>query len=129
MPIYEYGCRNCKEIFTLVRPVSESKEKGICPKCKGEANRLLSQFSNYSASAPDDALVIKDKMEDKKAEKMRFAEDWEKKHPDPLKKWREERQKACGKGPEAWIEYAKEEEAKKKKKETYGENWLGREVY
>ncbi len=128
MPIYEYGCHKCKESFTMVRPVAESKEDAICPKCNGEAKRLLSQFSNYSASAPDNAFVVKDKMEGKKWDKMRYAEDWDKKNPDPLKRWRDERQEACGKGPEAWVEYANEEKAKEKKKETYGDNWLGREL-
>ena len=128
MPIYEYGCHKCREVFTVVRPVAESKEGAICPKCKGEAKRLLSQFSNYSASSPDNTMVVKDKMEGIKWEKMRWAKDEETKNPDPLKKWRDERQEACGKGPEAWIEYAKEEDNKKKKKETYGEKWLGREL-
>jgi len=128
MPIYEYGCPNCKESFTIIRPMSERKEETICPKCKVEAKRLISQFSSYSAFAPDSASVMKDQQDEKKWRSKRWGEDFKAKNPDPLKKWREERCKTLGVGPERWVQWVKEEDAKKKKKETYGNNWYGREL-
>jgi putative FmdB family regulatory protein len=45
MPIYEYRCQDCSEVFEKI--LWNSKEEGVCcPSCKGKnVNRLLSPFS------------------------------------------------------------------------------------
>jgi len=111
-----------------MRSRSESNTGTECPKCKGEAKRLLSGFSHYSASAPDSQVVRKDGHDQKMWESKRKAADNKLKNPDPLKPWREERCKTLGYGPEKWTDWAKEENTKKQKKKDYGDNWLGREA-
>ena len=128
MPFYEYGCHDCRLKFQLQRPVTEYKEDGLCPECGKLTKKLMSNFSHHSTFAPDSGVKLKERHDDKKSEKMSWAKDYDRKNPDPLKSWRKEREQACDKGPEAWVEEANEKKAKEKKKETYGENWLGREV-
>ena len=41
MPIYEYECRRCKEIFEIFHKIDESC-KVACPKCLGPAKKLIS---------------------------------------------------------------------------------------
>jgi hypothetical protein len=67
------------------------------------------------ATPPDSYLVTQDKAKEKMWMSQRRAEDDKVKDPDPLARWRAERQQACGKGPEAWVEWAKEEMVKKDK--------------
>ena len=128
MAFYEYGCKDCRLKFQLQKPFSQSKEDAPCPECGQPSKRLLSEFSHFSAIAPGTGAKIRDGAMEKKWNSQRKSEDFDKKNPDPLKRWRKEREKACDKGPEAWTEYANEQKAKETKKETYGENWLGREV-
>ena len=46
MPIFEYKCSRCSEVFeVLVR----GNEKPICPKCKGK--RLKKLISSFNAGA------------------------------------------------------------------------------
>jgi len=40
MPIYEYKCKKCGNIFEVLQSTNKIKE--ICPKCKGEAKKLMS---------------------------------------------------------------------------------------
>ena len=46
MPTYEYKCRNCKKVFTLIMPISEyEKGKVKCPKCgKGRVKQQITEF-------------------------------------------------------------------------------------
>lgn len=46
MPIYEYFCPKCNSEFELMRPFSESKNAAECPKCKAEAQKLVSGFAS-----------------------------------------------------------------------------------
>ena len=128
MPIYEYVCPECKNRFELMRPRSEANLAASCPQCKSNSQRVISVFSHYSASAPDSPLKKMDERRGKMWQSQRKMEDDKIKNPDPLKKWREERQKTLGVGPEKWVEWAKEEKAKEQKKKDYGEGWLGREA-
>ncbi len=41
MPIYEYECRRCKEIFEIFHKIDDSC-KVACPKCLGPAKKLIS---------------------------------------------------------------------------------------
>jgi hypothetical protein len=60
-------------------------------------------------------MRAKDKADEKMWLSQRKMEDDKIKNPDPLASWRKEREQACGKGPEAWVEWAKEEVARKEK--------------
>ncbi len=44
MPLYEYRCRTCDDVFELRRPVAESSEPATCPSGHPEARRVLSAF-------------------------------------------------------------------------------------
>jgi len=41
MPIYEYECSQCKEIFEIFHKIDEDC-KVACPKCLGPARKLIS---------------------------------------------------------------------------------------
>ena len=41
MPIYEYQCNKCNEIFEIVHKIDEDC-KIACPKCLGPAKKLIS---------------------------------------------------------------------------------------
>ena len=44
MPIYEYQCGRCKNIFELVRKMGEDCE-AVCPKCMAPAKKMISATS------------------------------------------------------------------------------------
>jgi len=41
MPIYEYECNQCKEVFEIFHKIDEDC-KVACPKCLGPARKLIS---------------------------------------------------------------------------------------
>lgn len=41
MPLYEYHCRNCDEVFEAIRPLRDSDKPSSCPRCNGEAERIM----------------------------------------------------------------------------------------
>jgi putative FmdB family regulatory protein len=41
MPLYEYYCENCNDVFEALRSVSASEEPATCPKCGREAERIM----------------------------------------------------------------------------------------
>ena len=41
MPIYEYECKQCKEVFEIFHKIDEDC-KVACPKCLGPAKKLIS---------------------------------------------------------------------------------------
>ncbi len=46
MPIYEYACKNCGNIFEeWCKKVSEAEESCICPNCGHDGQRLISNTS------------------------------------------------------------------------------------
>ncbi len=115
MPIYEYICPECRNKFELRRPFSECDAITTCPTCKCECDRILSAFSQVMATPADSYLITQDKAKEKMWMSQRRAEDDKIKDPDPLARWRAERQQACGKGPEAWVDWAKDELVKQEK--------------
>ena len=128
MPTYEYVCPECNCKFELIRPRNECNQGSTCPQCGSSAERVISSFSHYSASAPDSSQKKRDTMDEKMWVSQRKMEDDKIKNPDPLKEWRKEREKTLGVGPGKWGEWAKEEKGKEQKKKDYGEGWLGREA-
>ena len=41
MPLYEYYCESCDEVFEALRSVSASEEPAPCPRCGGQADRIM----------------------------------------------------------------------------------------
>jgi putative FmdB family regulatory protein len=88
MPIYEYECRRCKEIFEIFHKIDEGC-KVACPKCLGPAKKLISAtnfvlkgsgfyVNDYPSKSRQDGkrtekegsgMVASSKSEDKKPEK------------------------------------------------------------
>jgi putative FmdB family regulatory protein len=49
MPIYEYTCTACEEIFALLRQAGDEEEV-VCPKCGSkDVKKLVSSFSCSSS--------------------------------------------------------------------------------
>jgi len=54
MPIYEYRCRKCGEIFEEIQKIDEKGDSLICPYCgEGKPEKILSTFS--SSKEPESA--------------------------------------------------------------------------
>lgn len=51
MPIYEYQCQECGNVFELRRPFSEAESRARCPKCGKQAPRAISVFASMADSA------------------------------------------------------------------------------
>jgi putative FmdB family regulatory protein len=47
MPVYDYDCRDCGP-FTLMRPMVEHDQAGVCPDCRGEAPRAFFVMPNLA---------------------------------------------------------------------------------
>jgi len=52
MPIYEYRCSACNKKFDLLRPMSQAADQAECPKCKGQAARIVSGFMAKGQHGP-----------------------------------------------------------------------------
>jgi putative FmdB family regulatory protein len=50
MPLYEYRCHTCDDVFELRRPMSESNAPANCPNGHAATVRLLSVFASAGAS-------------------------------------------------------------------------------
>ncbi|MDI7261736.1 MAG: zinc ribbon domain-containing protein [Thermodesulfobacteriota bacterium] len=47
MPIYEYRCRKCGDIFEKIQKISETGDSLQCPYCGGKKpEKVLSSFSS-----------------------------------------------------------------------------------
>jgi len=79
------------------------------------ADRIISSFTTSITTPADSFIRTQDSAKEKMWQAQRRAEDDKIKDPDPLARWRKEREQACGRGPEAWVEWAKEEMAKQEK--------------
>lgn len=51
MPLYEYRCRTCDDVFELRRPMRESGTPAPCPGGHADTVRLLSMFAS-AGTAP-----------------------------------------------------------------------------
>lgn len=46
MPLYEYKCGQCGQVFEMLRRMSDADRDLICPRCQSdEIERLLSAFA------------------------------------------------------------------------------------
>lgn len=46
MPLYEYRCKSCGEVFERLRRMQEADDDLVCPACDSQQiERLLSAFS------------------------------------------------------------------------------------
>ena len=55
MPIYEYRCAACGNVFEMTRPISQSSEPASCTKCGKPSQKLVSQFASkvdYAIKGP-----------------------------------------------------------------------------
>ena len=51
MPIYEYRCRKCGEVFERFQKVNEGGDNLTCPYCRGrKPEKVLSSFSSSKGS-------------------------------------------------------------------------------
>jgi putative FmdB family regulatory protein len=51
MPIYEYRCRKCEEVFERLMKVNESGDSLACPYCgEKKSEKILSCFSSSKGS-------------------------------------------------------------------------------
>ena len=49
MPIYEYRCRDCDNLFQKLQPMSASADGLVCPKCGNpDVERQVSAFASTS---------------------------------------------------------------------------------
>lgn len=46
MPMYEYRCEGCGQVFEQLRPMADADRGVVCPACESEQiERLLSTFA------------------------------------------------------------------------------------
>ena len=55
MPIYEYTCNECLEIFSLLQWASSGTEDTVCPRCGSKD--VKKKLSSFSCSMPSDSGV------------------------------------------------------------------------
>jgi putative FmdB family regulatory protein len=41
MPLYEYYCEDCDNLFDTLRPIGRSEDPAACPVCGKEAGRIM----------------------------------------------------------------------------------------
>lgn len=70
MPIYEYQCQKCNEIFEIFHKIDEECN-AACPKCLGQAKKLISatNFILKGSGFYVNDYPSKNRQEGKKAEK------------------------------------------------------------
>jgi putative FmdB family regulatory protein len=54
MPIYEYSCGKCKNIFSLLQSIGSSEKDTTCPKCG--SNEVKKKFSLFSSTKPKSSV-------------------------------------------------------------------------
>jgi putative FmdB family regulatory protein len=55
MPLYEYECEECGEVFSELRSSAEREAPIVCPRCGGEARVLISAFAPGRSAAKSPA--------------------------------------------------------------------------
>lgn len=41
MPVYEYFCSHCDDVFTMIRPMADSRQPADCPHCGAPVPRAF----------------------------------------------------------------------------------------
>lgn len=41
MPLYEYYCDNCDDVFEALRSIAQSDQPSKCPNCGSDADRIM----------------------------------------------------------------------------------------
>ncbi|MBZ0156411.1 MAG: zinc ribbon domain-containing protein [Alphaproteobacteria bacterium] len=50
MPIYEYSCKKCNEVFSVFQSMNASEKDTKCPKCG--SNDVVKKISSFSCCSP-----------------------------------------------------------------------------
>jgi putative FmdB family regulatory protein len=59
MPIYEYQCNQCDEVFTKRQSMDEDGSKVTCPKCHaGNPKKLISSFFGQGTGGCDTSSPV-----------------------------------------------------------------------
>jgi len=53
LPLYEYKCQKCNEVFFELRPMAEREKPIACPECGGAGEIMFSTFASGGQSGPD----------------------------------------------------------------------------
>lgn len=53
MPIYEYFCGDCEQVFTTIRPVTEYQQPSECPACGKPSERVIASAPRLNTMRPD----------------------------------------------------------------------------
>ena len=48
MPIYEYKCPSCGDVFEQRRPMSQATDPASCPSCNAQSPRTISRLARVS---------------------------------------------------------------------------------
>lgn len=48
MPIYEYKCPSCGDVFEQRRPMSQATDPAPCPSCHAESPRTISRLARVA---------------------------------------------------------------------------------
>lgn len=52
MPIYEYACKKCGEIFSVLQKMGSNEKATVCPKCGSQdVSKKISAFSCSSGGS------------------------------------------------------------------------------
>jgi len=57
MPLYEYECEKCSELFDELRKAADRAEPIQCPKCGGDGHVVFSRFAQSSGGSRQSALA------------------------------------------------------------------------
>jgi putative FmdB family regulatory protein len=50
MPVYEFKCKKCGEVFSITAHLEEKDKLAVCPKCGGK--RVEQVFSTFTCAPP-----------------------------------------------------------------------------
>lgn len=53
MPIYEFRCLNCQELFEMLVMNPDDKGKVNCPECNAETSERVMSTTNFSVAGGD----------------------------------------------------------------------------
>lgn len=64
MPLYEYRCTDCGNVFEELQPMDAPRSGALCTQCGGSrTNRLLSSFAVHTGATTTEAACPKSKSE------------------------------------------------------------------